>query len=570
MRNHSQTEEPSGASVTRHTHWDHATPTTSTYSLSLFLKKIDFIPFQILTHSVLTNYLFVLTKTWPATSVPTTSMLPIANKSSARLALNPHAEHAIKHSSVAMMSLPPSASSATLYSLILSFNTSVSPSSFFSATSPSTNKTFSSLKNKPCFRQHKPPSRMTSSSRTLMHRLRMSRCKSNNLRFSNLICCRPNDNCNAKGRHLIPMQPMISSFIAALIPTATASSLPLGSALHAKNTPALIAGNQRPLTTILFTFATPTHSLLSRFSNPLPNRAQIARFPFTKQKAAIKCSAPSANAFGLGTPASLNLAVTTRTTYSGCAKINHTACLAIPAMSCAVAKLILTSFLRYIASSGPPSLHYLAITTLTFSALYSPHFHPSLICAITICTSYKSPTAFTSIFPLARRSFPISCLLQNSNNSHDATIYSSSKMKISYKSYRPSFKPPPTSPSAFINTFRYFLTHKHLHFLFLPLMHKFNPSPLNCSTSNYTPTKNSFPFTTTSIPRTPNVSSFPLTTSNFKPFTPTSHSKTLFHSIASHHYLIDLPNTLQPLPRTPHHHTTTPHHDTTRHNHDIR
>ena len=329
-------------------------------------------------------------------------------------ALKPHAELAIKHSYVAITSLFRSASSATLTSLILRFYTSDSPSSFFKATSLNISKMFYSHKNKPCFLQHKPPSLMTASYPTLTLRLRMSPRKSNNFRLSNLICCKLNASCSTRGA---PPKLLISSFIAAPIPHATASSLPLGSALPAKNTPAHIAGNSRPLATIPTTCAIPTPSLLSRFSNRLRNRAPIARFPFTKPTAAIKCSAHSATAFGLGTPASLKLADTTRTTCSGCAKIIPTACLAILTTFCVDAKLIHASFLHCIALSRPPSLHYLAITTLTFSALSSLPFHPSLICAITIYISsnFNNMTAFTSILPLARLSFQILCLYTNSN-----------------------------------------------------------------------------------------------------------------------------------------------------------
>ena len=406
MRNHSLTEVPL-TRLTQHL------PTR----FHSFSEKLIYSFFKILSHSVLSNYQNYFTKTWTAPSVPKNSMSPITSPFFAPCihALKPHAELAIKPSYVAITSLFRSASSATLTSLILRFNTSDSPSSFFKATSLNISKMFYSHKNKPCFLQHKPPSLMTASYPTLTLRLRMSPRKSNNLWLSNLICCKLNASCNTRGGP--PKLPLISSFIAAPIPHATASSLPLGSALPAKNTPAHIAGNSRPLATIPFIFAIPTPSLLSRFSNRLQNHAQIARFPFTKPTAAIKCSARSATAFGLGTPASLKLAVTTRTTCSGCGKIIPTACLAILTTFCVDAKLIHASFLHCIALSGPPSLHYLAITTLTFSALSSLPFHPSLICAITIYISsnFNNMTAFTSIFTLARLSFQILCLYTNSN-----------------------------------------------------------------------------------------------------------------------------------------------------------
>ena len=527
MRNHSLTEVPHLSRV-------HVSSPHLPTRFHSFSKKLIYFFFQILSHSAIPNYQNYLTKIWPAPSVPKNSMSPITSPFFAPCihALKPHAELAIKPSYVAITSLFRSASSATLTSLILRFYTSDSPSSFFKATSLNINKMFYSHKNKPCFLQHKPPSLMTASYPTLTLKSRMSPRKSNNFRLSNLICCKPNDNCNTRGGP--PKLLLISSFIAALIPHATASSLPLGSALPAKNTPAHIAGNSRPLATILFIFAILTPSLLSRFSNPLLNHAPIARFPFTKPMDAIKCSARNANAFGLGTPASLKLAVTTLTTCSGCAKIITMACLAILTTSYAVAKLILYSFLPCIALSRPPSLHYLAITTLTLSAPYSLHFHPSLICDITIYINSNNMTAFTSIFTLARLSFQILCLYTNSNKRHDATTYSFSKTKTFYKFYRPSFKPPPTSPSAFNTTFRFYRTPKHLPLHFHYLTHKFNPSPLNCSTSNNSLTTNFLPFTTTSTALLPNDSSYLLTTSNFKHSTITSHFKTSFNSLLSH------------------------------------
>ncbi len=362
-------------------------------------------------------------------------MYLLANLSPALTALKPLAELATKHSFVPTTSPLHSASSVTLTSLILRFNTSASLNSFFRANSLNINKMFSSLKNKPCFLQHKPPSRTISLSRTLTLRLMIYLNKSNNLRLSSLICCKPKGNCNARD----PQRPThllgSNSFTAVLIPTATGSSLLPGNALHATNTRVLNAGNPRITAMMPTTFAIRILSLLLRFSKHPRSHAPVARFLCTKPKGAIKCSARNANAFGLGTPANLKLAVTTRTTCSGCAKIIPTACLATPMTYNAVAKLIITSFLRSIVLSRPPSLHYLPIMTLTFSATSSLPFHPSLICAITICINSKLLTAFTSIYPLARLSFQILSRLQNSNNSRDAIIYSSSKTKTLCKFY---------------------------------------------------------------------------------------------------------------------------------------
>jgi len=125
---------------------------TSTYSFSLFLKKIDLFTSLILSITTIQ----IITSIWPALSVPTTSMLPIANKFSAPIALKTLAKIAIKLSFVPTTSPLHSASSATLFSLILNFNTSVSPSPFFTDISLSTNKIFSSLKNLPCYLPLKP------------------------------------------------------------------------------------------------------------------------------------------------------------------------------------------------------------------------------------------------------------------------------------------------------------------------------------------------------------------------------------------------------------------------------
>ena len=190
-------------------------------------------------------------------------MLPPANPFTAPLTPVPraHAAPAIKHSSAAMTSPYPSACSAPLNSLILRYSSSVSPSPSCKATSQSTNNTFYSPKNKPCSLPHKLPSHMTASSRTLTTKLRTSPRKSNNSQHSNLTYFTQNDNCNdmTTRTHLMQTHYKNNSFTAALIPHATASSLPLGSAPPATSTPAPIAGNSRTT----HTFATPTPSHLS-------------------------------------------------------------------------------------------------------------------------------------------------------------------------------------------------------------------------------------------------------------------------------------------------------------------
>ena len=199
-------------------------------------------------------------------------MLPPANPFAAPLTPVPRplAAPAIRHSYAAMTSPYPSACSAPLNSLILRFSISVSPSPSCKATSQSTNKTFSSHKNKPCSLPHKLPSPMTASSRTLTTKLRTSPRKSNNSQHSNLIYSTPNDNFNVKTTRtrthfMQKTHYKNNSFTAALIPPATASSLPPGSAAPATSTPAPIAGNSRLHTMTPRTFATPTPSLPSLF-----------------------------------------------------------------------------------------------------------------------------------------------------------------------------------------------------------------------------------------------------------------------------------------------------------------
>ena len=329
----------------------------------------------------------------------------IANQLFAPLlrALKPHADPATKRSFAAITSPFLSASSAILTSRIRSFNTLDSPSSFFKATSPNINKIYFSHKNKPCFPPHKLPLLMTALSKTLTINFVMCPIKSSNCLHSNKICCKQNVNCNAMEQcqnHTLP----INSFIAAPIPNAMASCLPRGNALHAKNTLARTAENLRPLATIQTTCAIPTLSHPSPFSNMTQNRARIARYWFTKLKAATRCSVLSANAFGLGTRASLKLAVTIHTICSGCAKI-PTVCPGILTTFCVDAKLIhISSIACTVKSKSRSAAHYL--TALHNSLPFTHPFHPFLICAITICLC-SLLTVLTSICMLARHSSPI-------------------------------------------------------------------------------------------------------------------------------------------------------------------
>ena len=210
--------------------------------------------------------------------------------------------------------------------------------------------------------------------------------------------------------NLLCKKTLTHSFIAVLIPTAMASSLPLGSVPHATNTLAHFAGNSRPLGMILFMFATLTHSLPSLFSRLPPNLAPIAKFLSIKLKDVIKCFALSASAFGLGTLDDLKLAVTIHTICSGCEKINHTACLAIPMMFYVVAKLILNSFHSFIILSK--IRHPLKTPNSLPSSSHSSL--PSLIFAIMIYL-VSSLIALTSILTLAKLSSPTPCLFTNSS-----------------------------------------------------------------------------------------------------------------------------------------------------------
>ena len=114
-----------------------------------------------------------------------------------------------------------------------------------------------------------------------------------------------------------------------------------------------------------------------------------------------------------------------------------------------------------------------------------------------------------SIYTLAKLSSPTLCLFLNSNKPFVAITCSPSKMKTSPKYCTPSFKPLPTSLSAFYINFKHFpkiLMHAH--------------SLLNFSISNNTLTMNSLSFTTTSTLLLLYASSSHTTISNFKPSFP--------------------------------------------------
>lgn len=229
----------------------------STLQFQLLSQKIDSI-----LHSFYPTLAFT-TQLWPALYAPNPSTLPLTNPFHALLthALRPPAEHAIKHSFVATMSLYPSACSAIHNSHNLNSCNSDSPRRSSLANSHYTNKTSFSLKNKLCFLQHKLPSLMTASSKTLTIKFAMSLHKSSNSLISNAICCKLNVNCNDKDPDKIHQTRPIPSFTAAPIPTAMASSLPHGSAPPAKSTHAIVAGNSRLNAMIHFTFAILTPSL---------------------------------------------------------------------------------------------------------------------------------------------------------------------------------------------------------------------------------------------------------------------------------------------------------------------
>ena len=224
--------------------------------------------FQILSyHQPFYVHVHVHEQICPAPSALILSMHPHANPFAAPLTPvpRPHAAPATKHSSAAMTSPFLSACSATLSSLILNFTISDSLSPSYKANSQSTNKTYSSHKNKPCSLPHKPPSPMTASSRTLTTKSRTSPHKSNNSPHSKLIYYTQNDNFYVKVLKTTTTTKPNNSFTAALIPTATASSLPLGSAQPVTNTPAHIAGNSSTNAMTRYTFATTTPSLPSLF-----------------------------------------------------------------------------------------------------------------------------------------------------------------------------------------------------------------------------------------------------------------------------------------------------------------
>jgi len=160
LRNHSRF-------VTRH-HPPHLNPSSliqSHFSFVLLPKKLISI-LQILSSSSV-SYLYE--QICPAPSVLMPSLHPHANPFAVPLTPVPRvpAAHATRHSCVVTMCRFPSACSAPLNSHILSYSISVLPSPSLKAISPSTNKTCSLHKNRPCFLPLRLPSRMTASSRAL-------------------------------------------------------------------------------------------------------------------------------------------------------------------------------------------------------------------------------------------------------------------------------------------------------------------------------------------------------------------------------------------------------------------
>lgn len=156
--------------------------------ISMHSQKIDSILSDTFTHHT------ILQQTCPAPFALTPSMLPIANPFHAPVIPVPrvHAAHATKLSSAATMFPFQSACSATLYSLILSFSTSVYLNHSYKGLSQSTNKTFYSHKNTPCYLPHKPPSLTTNLYKILTIKSRTFKHKSNNFSHLNPIYYKPN------------------------------------------------------------------------------------------------------------------------------------------------------------------------------------------------------------------------------------------------------------------------------------------------------------------------------------------------------------------------------------------
>jgi len=500
--------------------WSHVMRTPDVIHIFYyFLQKL--IYFHLRTHSFHCFYSFrsSICLANLLTAVPSAlmhSMPPIANQSHALSThvAKPPAATAIKLSFLAMMSPFQSAYSATLNSLILNFNTSAlqSPSSL--ATSQNINKTSYSLKNKPCFLPLKPRSPMTNLLPLLILKSRMFMLKSRHSSPSKMISRTLADN----WPHNLTLSFLLNlSFIAALIPIAMDSSLPLGNVAYATSSHARIAGNSNTPEMTTTMSAILTLSLLSHFSRLTLNLALIAKFLFTKPKDATKCSALSANAFGHGTPANLKLADTILTTCNGCARTMPAACPENPAKYCVDAKLTLNSLFYFIAIWSIFNTHsWLAnngiMTLLNTSAPSSPCSLPSLICAF--MNFNASPlTALISILTLARLSLPTLSHSQNSSKPFFAIIYSLKKMNTFHKSFMLSFKLPLISLSAF------YAKHKHLtqnHLLIGLTFHM--TSHKNFSTSNLMLTTNFPSFMLTFTPLLPKYYSSIRSTSNLSTF----------------------------------------------------
>ena len=141
-------------------------------------QKIDSISFRHFLSLVLSFIRFRI-QTCTVPSVLTHSMCPIANPFSALSTLVPGVPAApvMKRSFVATASPLPSACFAIIHSPIPRFSISDLPRPFSLAISPSTSRTFSSLRNRPCSLRRRLLLRMTGSLPASLHKSRTSSLK---------------------------------------------------------------------------------------------------------------------------------------------------------------------------------------------------------------------------------------------------------------------------------------------------------------------------------------------------------------------------------------------------------
>jgi len=141
-------------------------------------QKIDSISFRHFLSLVL-SYIRSRLQTCPVPSALILSMHPLANPSPvlSTPVPRPHAAPVMRLSFAATASPSPSACFAIIHLHILRFSISDLPRPFSLANSPSTSRTFSLPKNKPCFLRHRLLSRMTALLLTSMHRSRTSSLK---------------------------------------------------------------------------------------------------------------------------------------------------------------------------------------------------------------------------------------------------------------------------------------------------------------------------------------------------------------------------------------------------------